>query len=132
MLKEIISKLYYPESPYEFSVLPADILGQVYEQFLGKTIHLTSGHQARIEERPEVRKAGGVYYTPSYIVDYIVENTLGRLLDGSDSEKPRPIALSKLTELNHPLGVSAIVSRNIYCINLIQMVIYRASGVPQR
>ena len=34
VLKKIISRLYYPESPYEFSVLPAEILGQVYEQFL--------------------------------------------------------------------------------------------------
>ncbi len=34
----------------------------------------------RVEEKPEVRKAGGVYYTPQYIVNYIVENTLGRLL----------------------------------------------------
>ena len=99
VLKEIISKLYYPESPYEFSVLPADILGQVYEQFLGKTIRLTSGHQAKIEEKPEVRKAGGVYYTPSYIVDYIVKNTLGRQLDSSDPEKPKPIAISQAAEI---------------------------------
>jgi len=99
VLKEILSKLYYPESPYEFSVLPADILGQVYEQFLGKTIRLTSGHQAKIEEKPEVRKAGGVYYTPNYIVDYIVKNTLGRLLDGSNPAKPRPIALTKAAEI---------------------------------
>ncbi len=68
VLKEILGCLYYPESPYAFSVLPADILGQVYEQFLGKTIRLTAGHQAKIEEKPEVRKAGGVYYTPGYIV----------------------------------------------------------------
>jgi type I restriction-modification system DNA methylase subunit len=33
-----------------------------------------------VEEKPEVRKAGGVYYTPAYIVDYIVERTVGRLL----------------------------------------------------
>ncbi|MCF7818213.1 MAG: Eco57I restriction-modification methylase domain-containing protein [Kiritimatiellales bacterium] len=99
VLKEILAKLYYPESPYEFSVLPADILGQVYEQFLGKTIQLTAGHQAKIEEKPEVRKAGGVYYTPSYIVDYIVNNTLGRLLDGDDPAKPNPIAVSKAAEI---------------------------------
>ena len=98
-LKAIISTLYYPESPYEFSVLPADILGQIYEQFLGKTIRLTAGHQARIEEKPEVRKAGGVYYTPGYIVDYIVTNTLGRLLDGSDPKKPKPIAVAKAAEI---------------------------------
>jgi len=79
-LKEIVKRLYYPESPYEFSVLPADILGQVYEQFLGKVIRLTPAHRAVIEDKPEVKKAGGVYYTPSYIVDYIVKNTVGKLL----------------------------------------------------
>jgi hypothetical protein len=83
-LKDIINRLYYPESPYEFSVLSADILGQVYEQFLGKVIRLTAGHQAKVEEKPEVRKAGGVYYTPKYIVDYIVKNTVGTLLGDGD------------------------------------------------
>ena len=82
IFKDIFKSLYYPESPYEFSVLPADILGQVYEQFLGKVIHLTPGHRAKVEEKPEVRKAGGVYYTPTYIVDYIVKNTVGKLLEG--------------------------------------------------
>lgn len=95
-LKDIISHLYYPESPYEFSVLPADILGSVYERFLGKTIRLTDGHQAKIEEKPEVRKAGGVYYTPSYIVDYIVENTLGKLLN---PEPQKPISLADAAKL---------------------------------
>ncbi len=82
VLKEIIRKLYYPESPYEFSVIGAEILGQVYEQFLGKVIRLTAGHQAKVEEKPEVRKAGGVYYTPTYIVGCIVQNTVGKLLEG--------------------------------------------------
>jgi len=86
-LKEIFKNLYYPDSPYEFSVLSADILGQVYEKFLGKVIRLTAGHQAKIEEKPEVRKAGGVYYTPAYIVDYIVKNTVGKLVEG---KKPGP------------------------------------------
>ncbi len=79
-IKDIIKELYYPDSPYEFSVLPADILGQVYEQFLGKVIRLTSSHHAVVDDKPEVKKAGGVYYTPTYIVDYIVKNTLGKLL----------------------------------------------------
>ena len=78
-LKDIIKGLYYP-CPYEFSVMPADILGSVYERFLGKVIRLSSEHRATIEEKPEVRKAGGVYYTPSYIVDYIVKNTVGELV----------------------------------------------------
>ena len=81
VLKEIISELYYPQCPYEFSVLPVEVLGNAYEQFLGKRITLTEGHRARIEEKPEVRKAGGVYYTPQYIVDYIVKNTVGKLCE---------------------------------------------------
>lgn len=81
VLKTIIKSLYYP-CPYVFKEIPVEILGQVYEQFLGKVIRLTPGHQAKIEEKPEVRKAGGVYYTPKYIVDYIVENTVGKLLEG--------------------------------------------------
>lgn len=82
ILKDIIKGLYYPECPYAFSVLPVDILGNIYEQFLGKTIRLTESHLAKIEEKPEVRKAGGVYYTPKYIVDYIVKNTVGEKIKG--------------------------------------------------
>ena len=80
VLKEIIASIYYP-CPYIFKEIPVEILGQVYEQFLGKVIRLTAGHQAKVEEKPEVRKAGGVYYTPRYIVDYIVANTVGKLLE---------------------------------------------------
>jgi len=85
VLKPILKSLYYPDSPYEFSVLPADILGQTYEQFLGKVIRLTAGHRAVVEGKPEVKKAGGVYYTPTYIVDYIVKHTVGKLLEGKTS-----------------------------------------------
>jgi len=82
VLRPILAGLYYPDCPYEFSVLPVEVLGQVYEQFLGKVIRLTAGHHAVVEEKPEVKKAGGVYYTPGYIVDYIVKQTVGRLVEG--------------------------------------------------
>ena len=81
-LRSIIKDLYYPNSPYEFSVIPADILGQVYEQFLGKIIRLTAQHSAVVEYKPEVKKAGGVYYTPSYIVDFMIKQTVGILIEG--------------------------------------------------
>lgn len=80
--KPILQSLYFAfGSPYHFGVMPVEILGTVYERFLGKVIRLTAGHQAKIEEKPEVRKAGGVYYTPSYIVDYIVNNTVGKKIE---------------------------------------------------
>ena len=98
-LKQIIRRLYYPDSPYEFSVFPADILGQVYEQFLGKVIRLTASHRAVIEDKPEVKKAGGVYYTPTYIVDHIVKQTVGNLVQGKT-----PANASKLRILDPACG----------------------------
>jgi len=93
VLKPILAGLYYPQSPYEFSVLPTEILGQVYEQFLGKVIRLTAGHRAVVEEKPEVKKAGGVYYTPAYIVDYIVKQTVGRLVEGKTPRQVSPLRI---------------------------------------
>ncbi|HOP66705.1 MAG TPA: N-6 DNA methylase, partial [Methanoregulaceae archaeon] len=99
VLKKIIKRLYYPESPYEFSVISPVILGQVYEQFLGKVIRLTPGHQAKVEYKPEVKKAGGVYYTPEFIVDYIVNHTVGELVK---DKTPREVA--KLRVLDPACG----------------------------
>jgi hypothetical protein len=97
--KQIIKSLYYPLSPYEFSVMPPEILGNAYEQFLGKIIRLTENHRAKVEEKPEVRKSGGVYYTPKFIVDYIVKNTLGKACKGKTPSK-----ISKLRIIDPACG----------------------------
>jgi type I restriction-modification system DNA methylase subunit len=94
VIKTIINEMYYP-SPYEFSQIPVEILGSAYEQFLGKVIRITPSHHAKIEEKPEVRKAGGVYYTPQYIVDYIVKNTVGKLIEG---KTPKQISDIKICD----------------------------------
>ena len=91
----IINALYYPECQYEFSVLPVEILGSIYERFLGKIIRFTrktkNGHSVEILEKPEVQKAGGVYYTPPYIVKYIVENTIGKKLAGKTPDEVKSL-----------------------------------------
>jgi tRNA1(Val) A37 N6-methylase TrmN6 len=91
----IISSLYYPETDYEFSIMPVEILGTAYEQYLGKQVILLPGHRARIEDKPEVRKAGGVYYTPEYIVDHIIESTVKKLVEG---KSPDEIAKIKILD----------------------------------
>lgn len=95
VIKTVIKELYYPESPYEFSVLAVEILGSAYEQFLGKVIRITPSHHAKIEEKPEVRKAGGVYYTPQYVVEYIVKNTVGKLVEG---KAPKDISSIRIVD----------------------------------
>lgn len=95
VIKNVIDDLYYPKCNYEFSVMPVEILGNAYEQFLGKVIRITPARGVKIEEKPEVRKAGGVYYTPQYVVDYIVKNTVGKLIDG---KTPKEIEKIKIVD----------------------------------
>ncbi len=78
---DICSDISNLNSPYDFNYIPIHILGSIYERFLGKIVRATE-KRVFIEEKPEVRKAGGVYYTPKYIVDYIVKNTVGKIIEG--------------------------------------------------
>ena len=84
VLKDIIEELYPPKCPYAWEVLPIEILGNIYETFLGSEItfrNVKGGHTAQVEQKPEIKKAGGVFYTPQYIVDYMVSQTLGKTLN---------------------------------------------------
>jgi hypothetical protein len=83
---DICENLTHINSPYDFNAIPIHILGSIYERFLGKVIVATD-KRVRVEEKPEVRKAGGVYYTPEYIVRYIVKNTVGKLIAGKTPDQ---------------------------------------------
>jgi type I restriction-modification system DNA methylase subunit len=94
LLAEIIENLYFPKSRYRFDAIGVELLGSIYERYLGSTIRVTP-QRVKVEEKPEVRKAGGVYYTPKYIVDYIVKNTVGRVIEG---KTPRQIEKIKILD----------------------------------
>jgi len=96
LVARIIAALY--DGPYRFDVIGVELLGSIYERYLGKTIKITAT-RAAVEDKPEVRKAGGVYYTPRYIVDYIVEQTVGQLIEGKS-----PAQIAKLKILDPACG----------------------------
>lgn len=81
VLQSIIAELYYPHSPYTFAVVETEVLGEIYELFLGEEITIAGG-TVKIVRKPEVRESGGVVPTPRYIVDAIVERTLLPALAG--------------------------------------------------
>lgn len=85
IIAKIIDGLYAPKSPYNFAVIGVELLGTIYEKYLGKTIRLTE-KRVRVEDKPEVRKAGGVFYTPKWVVSYIAENTVGKLIEEKSPE----------------------------------------------
>lgn len=82
VLSGIINELYYPQSPYTFAVVETEVLGEIYEQFLGEIITINEHGAVEIVSKPEVRDSGGVVPTPRYIVDAIVQRTLGPQLAG--------------------------------------------------
>lgn len=65
---------------YNFDWIDADILGQVYEQYLGKILAQTKSGKSKLKNGQAHRKEQGIFYTPTFIVDYVVTSTLGTLL----------------------------------------------------
>lgn len=86
VLQGIIAELYYPLSPYTFAVVETEVLGEIYEQFLGEVIVVEDG-AVTITSKPEIRESGGVVPTPSFIADAIVARTLGPLLAGRSPQE---------------------------------------------
>ena len=84
--KVICQDICHLNSRFLFNEIPIHILGSIYERFLGKVVH-ASAKRVTVDDKPEVKKAGGVYYTPKYIVDYIVRNTIGKLIEGKTPEQ---------------------------------------------
>jgi len=83
IVQKLIRLLYVSKDRqyvYNFDWIDADILGQVYEQYLGKILSQTRSGKSKLTNGQTHRKEQGIYYTPTYIVDYIVANTLGELL----------------------------------------------------
>lgn len=93
---DVCESLAHINSPYEFEAIPIHILGSIYERFLGNVIVATA-KRVKIEQKPEVRKAGGVYYTPEYIVRYLTENSVGRIIAG---KTPEQIASLKFADIS--------------------------------
>lgn len=105
-LRSLFSDLY-PPSPYDFSVFPADVLGSVYERFLGGEIHIDCNRSVTVKDKPTVRKSGGVYYTPRAVVRYIAASVLRPLLRG---KQPGPHGeVSRMRLLDPACGSGAFL-----------------------
>lgn len=85
-LEKVINILYGRKGYYEydFSVMPADVLGSVYENYLGYKLS-QSQKGLTLDKVAGKRKEQGIYYTPAFIVDYIVRNALKPALDNCKS-----------------------------------------------
>jgi methylase of polypeptide subunit release factors len=83
IIKNLINGLYESKDGnyiYNFDWIDADVLGQIYEQYLGKILAQTRGGKAKLTDGQVHKKEQGVYYTPTYIVDYIVKTAIEETL----------------------------------------------------
>ncbi|WP_420645518.1 Eco57I restriction-modification methylase domain-containing protein [Candidatus Leptofilum sp.] len=83
VLDGLIEKLY--EARYR--AMTADIMGNTYEQYLGKALVLRDD-AIQTSDNLETRKKQGSYYTPQVIVRYLVDNSLGKILSGDGQAAP--------------------------------------------
>ncbi len=102
VISEVIKGLYETKDGYryDFSVISADVLGGIYEQYLS-FVQVRKGE----DKSKSKRKSQGIYYTPKYIVEYIVNETLGEVL-----KKTKPKELAKIKVLDPACGSGSFLT----------------------
>jgi len=96
ILIEIFNELYYPESPYDFSVVDPTILSQIYERYLGSKIAIINLTQISIVEEPEVALSSGVVPTPRLVVENIVKETLASVFVGKNFKQIQQLKIADI------------------------------------
>lgn len=71
---DMIDSLYYPKTPYLFTIIKPDILGKIYESFLTERLTVSEGMVCLAKKSEYQYKS--VVSTPVEIVKYMVKNTL--------------------------------------------------------
>jgi type I restriction-modification system DNA methylase subunit len=96
-LEEIIEGLYEKNfTRYNFNALDADVLGTAYEQYLGHVMaegvdDTSTTLSVHMEEKRTKRKSQGIYYTPTFVTKYIVQQTVGKYLDEHGYSPSKPL-----------------------------------------
>lgn len=110
VLAGVIDDLYYPQHlpsesiRYDFSWIDADVLGRAYEKYLSGILHsgssppqlrlLQTAQPLRNIETVPNKKGAGIYYTPAFLVSYLVKQSIDRHFDSGNPQLPRIIDLT--------------------------------------
>lgn len=96
VLEKAIEILYQ----YNFDLISADVLGAIYEDYLGHVLEEKTTGGVQVIESSEARKKEGIYYTPTHLVEYVVIETLGEMLKRCKS----PEEVSRIKVLDPACG----------------------------
>ncbi len=81
----IIQHLYYPESPYSFSVFSSDIIGHIYEIFLSEKLTIQNGTVELVKKPENIDR--DIVTTPTFIINDILRNTVIPKCEGKTDEE---------------------------------------------
>ena len=81
----IIRQLYFPESPYSFTVLSSDILGRIYEIFIAEKLAVVDG-VLKIVKKPENTERD-IVTTPNFVVREILRQTVVEIIQGKTANE---------------------------------------------
>ena len=82
-IKEVLNDLYYPNGSYDFNVIDASVISQIYDLFLCEEAIIEDG-KVRIVLKDDVADFTGAVCTPGHIAESIVSEVMASLLE----EKP--------------------------------------------
>lgn len=106
-VRQILTQLQPERAVYTLAAMPVEIIGYAYEKFLGRVIQ-RDGRTVTAVEKPEVRRKGGVYYTPRHIVENIVRRTVGAAL--AECAKPEDVRSIRIVDPSCGSGSFLIVA----------------------
>jgi hypothetical protein len=108
---------------YDFSEeggdLSVNILGHIFEQSISDIENLkNAGSVEKLDQKQTKRKKDGIFYTPDYIVSYIVENALGKYLEEKEDQ------IKKKHKLKGDIQDKTYKQRTIKAYNEYQQVLW--------
>ncbi len=115
VIANMIAGLYYPQSPYLFNIIEANLLGKIYELFLTEQLVMKSNGTIALAKKKDCLNRS-VVTTPTEIVRYMVDKTLSKLCSGKSPTEVQGIRLADIACGSGIYLVEAFEYLQQYCV----------------
>ncbi len=94
ILKNIITDLYYPNSPYDFTVISSNILGEIYEVFISETLIVKNNEVILQDKKENLNRA--IVTTPYDVVKFMVSKSLEKFTNKKSPEEIKKLRIADI------------------------------------
>ncbi len=94
ILKNIITDLYYPNSPYDFTVISSNILGEIYEVFISETLIVKNNEVILQAKKENLNRA--IVTTPYAVVKFMVSKSLEKFTNKKSPEEIKKLRIADI------------------------------------